>query len=169
MENPNENNGQATPGGADKPGLVDIARNVNAAPEPKRGRGRPAGSTKAAGAGTAPVVVPEQPPFIWNERNAGALTRPLFSIPAFVLGIKELALTPEEEAVLMPAMVPLYQEFFPYMSPKLAAAIGGVATLGPIMAAKVKIYLDATKKARDEAKREQARKEGNRPPEESAK
>ena len=168
MELNNENNGQAGTSTADKPGLVDIARNANAAPEVKRGRGRPAGSTKAA-PGALPPVVAEQPAFIWNVANAGALTRPLFSVPAFILGIKEIALTPEEEAVLMPAMVPLYQEFFPYMSPRLAAAIGGVATLGPIMAAKVKIYMAATKRERDEAKKAEARKTGNLQPEETTK
>jgi len=166
MDTTNETNGANGTNGADKPGLVDIAKGAMPPEVPaKRGRGRPAGSGKAAASAGVPAPVPApEPVFIWNEKNAGALTRPFFSVPAFVLGIKEIALTPEEEAVLMPAMVPLYQEFFPYMSPKLAAAIGGLATLGPIVAAKTKIYLDATKEARLKAAHEKARKEGNYPP-----
>lgn len=149
----NEPTGPGVPGGGNQPGLVDLAKGATApAPGEKRGRGRPPGPARPGGA-PAPRPVAELPvpgvatlpPFIWTAQNAGALTRPCFSIPAFVLGIKELKLSPEEEAELIPAMIPLYQEFFPYMSPKVAAAIGALATLAPIVGSKVKIYLDAGK------------------------
>jgi len=150
----NENNGKIEAGRTNAGGPSDIARSVQppAAGE-KRGRGRPPGP--AAPRPTAPNVEPI-PPVLWNTGNVGALVRLPFAGVAFATDIKEIALTPAEQEMIVPAAVEVFNQFAPLAAAKWAGVIALSAALITVGASKVKIYRDETAKRDADAKKKKA-------------
>lgn len=149
----NDNNGAGATGGADNPRLTDLAKNAGApgVDEPKRGRGRPAGSTKTAGpvAPVAPVI----PAVLWNPGNVGALVRLPFAGVAMLTDIKDLELKPEEEPLIIPAAVEVFNQFAPLAAAKWAGVIAFGAGAIAIGSAKWSIYKTESAKRAEAAKK----------------
>ena len=150
-----ETNGALQPSPTDSKGLADIARTATP-PEPgeKRGRGRPPGPASAK-PGVAPVaLVPAIPPRLWDIRNVGAIARLPFAGAAMFTGVKELALTIEEEPMIVPPLVDVLNEFAPMAATKWAGVICLSAGLMAVGSSKYAIY----RKVMAERKKEQEEK-----------
>lgn len=152
--NEDNGNGAATP--TDNGGLVGIAKNAkNAVPgTAPRGRGRPPGSGSASPKPAA-AVLPLVPQVVWTPQNVGAVVRLPYALTAWTMDIPNIALDAQEQEIIIPAAVEVFNQFAPLAAAKWASLITLTAALMTVSASKIKLYRDTQKeKAKTAAEKE---------------
>ena len=150
-------NGASGPAPAGSLGLRDIVAGGQPAPEEKRGRGRPKGSTKTP----APALggLPSADPIIWSLDGSKALARVPFDIGAVLTGIKEISLTETEIEAIAPSLRECLIQFAPAAGAKYACVIALSSSLIGVGLAKVSILKKVKAEREAEAKKAKAEQE----------